>query len=99
MSCSERRLNPSSLSLARCQYVDPQEQHLLRGPTSLGEDMWAQVQQRGYPGKMLGGQLKRPAPPLGEYSVIRHTPHPSSRPNEDCSSPSKRKRSSEQVCG
>ncbi|CDQ91053.1 unnamed protein product [Oncorhynchus mykiss] len=79
------------------KYVDPQEQHLLRGPTSLGEDMWAQVQQRGYPGKMLGGQLKRPAPPLGEYSVIRHTPHPSSRPNEDCPSPSKRKRSSEQV--
>ncbi|XP_071189710.1 lysine-specific demethylase 6B-like isoform X1 [Salvelinus alpinus] len=82
------------------KYVDPQEQHLLRGPTSLGDDMWAQVQQRGYPGKMLGGQLKRPAPPLGEYSVIRHTPPPSlhpSRPNEDCPSPSKRKRISEQV--
>ena len=47
--------------------------------------------------KMAGGQLKRPAPPMGgEHSVIQHTPalHPSSRPapDQDCSSP-KRKRS------
>lgn len=59
-------------------------------------------QQRGYAGKMLGGQLKRPGPPLGEHSVIQHTPspslHPSSRPPaEDCPSPSKRKKSSDQV--
>ncbi|XP_030018764.1 lysine-specific demethylase 6B-like, partial [Sphaeramia orbicularis] len=80
-----------------------QEQHVPRGPPFLGEEMWAQVhQQRGYPGKMLGGQLKRPGPPLGEHSVIQHTPpptlHPSSRPAaEDCPSPSKRKKSSDQV--
>ncbi|CAB1351554.1 unnamed protein product [Coregonus sp. 'balchen'] len=93
-------LPPRSNQLLK--YGGPQEQHVPRGPTSLGDDMWAQVQQqRGYPGKMLGGQLKRPAPPLGEHSVIRHTPpaslHPTSRPNEDCPSPSKRKRGSEQV--
>uniref|UniRef100_A0A667XC49 [histone H3]-trimethyl-L-lysine(27) demethylase n=1 Tax=Myripristis murdjan TaxID=586833 RepID=A0A667XC49_9TELE len=81
-----------------------QEQHIPRGPPSLGDEMWAQVQQqqRGYPGKMLGGQLKRPAPPLGEHSVIQHTPppslHQSSRPgSEDCPSPSKRKKSSDQA--
>nr|XP_023993223.1 lysine-specific demethylase 6B-like [Salvelinus alpinus] len=87
------------------KYEGPQEHHVPRGPASLGDDMWSQVQQqqqRGYPGKMLGGQLKRPAPPLGEHSVIQHTPPPSlhpSRPNEDCPSPSKRKRmgSSEQI--
>ncbi|XP_056156120.1 lysine-specific demethylase 6B isoform X2 [Lampris incognitus] len=61
-----------------------------------------QLLKRGYPGKMLGGQLKRPAPPLGEHSVIQHTPppslHPSSRPgSEDCPSPSKRKKSSDQA--
>ncbi|XP_026208340.1 lysine-specific demethylase 6B [Anabas testudineus] len=81
-----------------------QEQHVPRGPPLLGDEMWAQVhQQRGYPGKMLGGQLKRPGPPLGEHSVIQHTPpqslHSSSRPptTEDCPSPSKRKKSSDQV--
>ncbi|XP_055756741.1 lysine-specific demethylase 6B [Salvelinus fontinalis] len=87
------------------KYEGPQEHHVPRGPASLGDDMWSQVQQqqqRGYPGKMSGGQLKRPAPPLGEHSVIQHTPPPSlhpSRPNEDCPSPSKRKRkrSSEQI--
>ncbi|XP_071389069.1 uncharacterized protein kdm6ba isoform X2 [Centroberyx affinis] len=83
------------------KFGGPQEQHIPRG--QLGDEMWAQVQQqRGYPGKMLGGQLKRPAPPLGEHSVIQHTPppslHPSSRPGaEDCPSPSKRKKSSDQV--
>ncbi|KAM3857821.1 uncharacterized protein kdm6ba [Diretmus argenteus] len=85
------------------KFGGPQEQHIPRGPPSLGEEVWAQVQQqRGYPGKMLGGQLKRPAPPLGEHSVIQHTPppslHPSSRPgSEDCPSPSKRKKSSDQA--
>ncbi|XP_037615609.1 lysine-specific demethylase 6B [Sebastes umbrosus] len=85
------------------KFGGPQEQHGPRGPPLLGEEMWAQVhQQRGYPGKMLGGQLKRPGPPLGEHSVIQHTPppsmHPSSRPTpEDCPSPSKRKKSSDQV--
>ncbi|XP_070710415.1 lysine-specific demethylase 6B [Pempheris klunzingeri] len=85
------------------KFGGPQEQHVPRAPPLLGDEMWAQVhQQRGYPGKMLGGQLKRPGPPLGEHSVIQHTPppslHPSSRPAaEDCPSPSKRKKSSDQV--
>ncbi|KAM9836716.1 uncharacterized protein kdm6ba [Aulostomus maculatus] len=85
------------------KFGGPQEQHVPRGPPLLGDEMWAQVhQQRGYPGKMLGGQLKRPGPPLGEHSVIQHTPlpslHPSSRQAaEDCPSPSKRKKSSDQV--
>ncbi|KAA8582522.1 hypothetical protein FQN60_006193 [Etheostoma spectabile] len=85
------------------KFGGPQEQHVPRGPPLLGDEMWAQVhQQRGYPGKMLGGQLKRPGPPLGEHSVIQHTPlpsvHPSSHPAaEDCPSPSKRKKSLDQV--
>ncbi|XP_038586411.1 LOW QUALITY PROTEIN: lysine-specific demethylase 6B [Micropterus salmoides] len=85
------------------KFGGPQEQHVPRGPPLLGDEMWAQVhQQRGYPGKMQGGQLKRPGPPLGENSVIQHTPppslHPSSRPAaEDRPSPSKRKKSSDQV--
>ncbi|TNN50474.1 hypothetical protein EYF80_039284 [Liparis tanakae] len=85
------------------KFGGPQEQLVPRGPPLLGDEMWAQVhQQRGYQGKMLGGQLKRPGPPLGEHSVIQHTPppsmHPSSRPAaEDCPSPSKRKKSSDQV--
>lgn len=64
--------------------------------------MWAQVhQQRGYSGKMVGGQLKRAGPPLGEHSVIQHTTltslHPASRQiREDCPSPSKRMKRSEQ---
>ncbi|XP_041841041.1 lysine-specific demethylase 6B [Melanotaenia boesemani] len=79
------------------------EQHVPRGPPLLGDEMWAQVhQQRTFSGKMLGGQLKRPGPPLGEHSVIQHTPlaslHSSSRPAaEDCPSPSKRKKNSDQV--
>lgn len=61
-------------------------------------------QQRGYPGKMPGGQLKRPGPPLGEQSVIQHTPLPSLHPpsrqaTEDFPSPSKRRKSSDQVSG
>lgn len=60
------------------------------------------TQQRGYPGKMPGGQLKRPGPPLGEQSVIQHTSPPSLHLSsrqvaEDCPSPSKRKKSSDQV--
>ncbi|XP_060887440.1 lysine-specific demethylase 6B [Labrus mixtus] len=85
------------------KFGGPQEQHVPRGPPLLGNDMWAQVHQRGYLGKMLGGQLKRPGPPLGEQSVIQHTP-PSSQQHlsshqatEDCPSPSKRKRNSDQV--
>uniref|UniRef100_A0A3P9I1X5 [histone H3]-trimethyl-L-lysine(27) demethylase n=1 Tax=Oryzias latipes TaxID=8090 RepID=A0A3P9I1X5_ORYLA len=79
----------------------PQEQHVPRGPPLLGDEMWAQVQQqRGYSGKLLGGQLKRPGPPLGEHSVIQHTPlpplHMTSRLAADESpGPSKRKKSSD----
>ncbi|XP_056224472.1 lysine-specific demethylase 6B [Seriola aureovittata] len=86
------------------KFGGPQEQHVPRGSSLLGDEVWAQVhQQRGYPGKMLGGQLKRPGPPLGEHSVIQHTPPPSLHPSsrlpvaEDCPSPSKRKKSSDQV--
>ncbi|XP_028998390.2 lysine-specific demethylase 6B [Betta splendens] len=85
------------------KFGGPQEQPVPRGPPLLGDEMWAQLHQRGYPGKLLGGQLKRPGPPLGEHSVIQHTPpslHSLSRPPnaEDCPSPSKRKKSSEQRC-
>ncbi|TMS02134.1 Reticulocyte-binding protein 2-like protein a [Larimichthys crocea] len=95
--------HPHSRPNQLLKFGGPQEQHVPRGPPLLGDEMWAQVhQQRGYPGKMLGGQLKRPGPPLGEHSVIQHTPppslHPSSRPAaEDCPSPSKRKKNSDQV--
>ncbi|MEQ2279486.1 hypothetical protein AMECASPLE_010020 [Ameca splendens] len=74
-----------------------------RGPPLLGDEMRAQVhQQRGYPGKMPGGQLKRPGPLLGEHSVIQHTPpaslHIPPHPTvEDTPSPSKRRKSSDQV--
>ncbi|XP_024864275.1 uncharacterized protein kdm6ba isoform X1 [Kryptolebias marmoratus] len=79
------------------------EQHVPRGPPLLGDEMRAQVhQQRGYPGKMPAGHLKRPGPPLGEHSVIQHTPPPSlhipTHPAvEDCPGPSKRKKSSDQA--
>ncbi|XP_072232193.1 uncharacterized protein kdm6ba isoform X2 [Leuresthes tenuis] len=84
------------------KFGGPQEQHDPRGTPLLGDEMWAQVHQRTYPGKMLGGQLKRPGPPLGEHSVIQHTPPPSLHiPSrhvaEDCPSPSKRIKSSDQV--
>lgn len=51
---------------------------------------------------MPGGQLKRPGPPLGEQSVIQHTPPPSLHPPsrqapEDFPGPSKRRKSSDQV--
>ncbi|TNM93533.1 hypothetical protein fugu_001709 [Takifugu bimaculatus] len=79
-----------------------QEPHIPRGLPLPGDDSWAQVHQRGYPVKMPGGHLKRPGPPLGEHSVIQHTPvpslHPPSHPAaEDTPSPSKRKKSSDQV--
>ncbi|XP_038135047.1 lysine-specific demethylase 6B [Cyprinodon tularosa] len=75
----------------------------VRGPSPVGDEIWAQVhQQRGYPGKMPGGQLKRPGPPLMEHSVIQHTPPaslhiPSHPAAEDTPSPSKRRKSSDQV--
>uniref|UniRef100_A0A1A8S3C5 [histone H3]-trimethyl-L-lysine(27) demethylase n=1 Tax=Nothobranchius rachovii TaxID=451742 RepID=A0A1A8S3C5_9TELE len=78
------------------------DHHVPRGPPLLGDDMRAQVhQQRGYPGKMPGGHLKRPGPPLGEHSVIQHTPLPTLHvpthaAMEDCPSPSKRKKSLDQ---
>ncbi|KAJ8389323.1 hypothetical protein AAFF_G00121880 [Aldrovandia affinis] len=79
------------------------QQHGARNMPPLGE-LWSPVQQqsRGFPGKIMGAQLKRPVPPLGEHSVIQHTPpplHHPTPPSEDCPSPSKRKRgsSSEQI--
>ncbi|XP_049337835.1 lysine-specific demethylase 6B [Astyanax mexicanus] len=59
-------------------------------------DLWAQQQQ--LPPRDAyshATQLKRPAPPLGEQSVIQHTLHPVNKTTEDSPSPSKRKRSSE----
>ncbi|XP_069015324.1 lysine-specific demethylase 6B isoform X2 [Embiotoca jacksoni] len=93
---------PPGRSNPLLKFGGPQEQHIPRGPPLLGDEMWAQVHQRAYPGKMLGGQLKRPGPPLGEHSVIQHTPppslHPPSHPAaDDCPSPSKRKKSLDQV--
>ncbi|XP_054608456.1 lysine-specific demethylase 6B-like isoform X2 [Dunckerocampus dactyliophorus] len=85
------------------KFGGPQEHLAPRGPPLLGDEMWAQVhQQRAHPGKMPGAQLKRPASLLGEHSVIQHTPLPSMHPStrsatEDCPSPSKRKKSSDQV--
>lgn len=62
----------------------------------------ARPQQRGYSGKLLGGQLKRPGPPLGEHSVIQHTPlpplhTPSRLAADESPGPSKRKKSSDLV--
>uniref|UniRef100_A0A8C1ZCQ8 [histone H3]-trimethyl-L-lysine(27) demethylase n=1 Tax=Cyprinus carpio TaxID=7962 RepID=A0A8C1ZCQ8_CYPCA len=61
-------------------------------------DMWTQSQTQQQPRgpHSHSGQLKRPGPPLGEHSVIQHTPAPSlHRPMEDCPSSNKRKKSSE----
>ncbi|XP_028810651.1 lysine-specific demethylase 6B isoform X2 [Denticeps clupeoides] len=60
-------------------------------------DMWGPSQQQ--PKCFTGAQLKRAAPPLGEHSVIQHAPPPSllRHHQDDCPSPSKRKRNSEQV--
>ncbi|XP_016143433.1 LOW QUALITY PROTEIN: lysine-specific demethylase 6B-like [Sinocyclocheilus grahami] len=60
-------------------------------------DMWTQPQTQQQPRgpHSHSGQLKRPGLPLGEHSVIQHTPAPSlHRPMEDCPSPNKRKKSS-----
>ncbi|KAJ8282868.1 hypothetical protein COCON_G00053870 [Conger conger] len=59
------------------RFGGPHLQHGSRNSVSLGE-VWNPIQQqpRGFPGKMMGGQLKRPAPPLGEHSVIQHAPPP-----------------------
>uniref|UniRef100_A0A8C2GHE6 [histone H3]-trimethyl-L-lysine(27) demethylase n=1 Tax=Cyprinus carpio TaxID=7962 RepID=A0A8C2GHE6_CYPCA len=60
-------------------------------------DIWTQPQTQQQPRghHSHSGQLKRPGPPLGEHSVIQHTPAPSQhRPMEDCPSASKRKKSS-----
>ncbi|KAG7465294.1 hypothetical protein MATL_G00174840 [Megalops atlanticus] len=86
------------------RFGSPHQQHGPRNMAPLGE-LWnpGQQQSRGFPGKMMGSQLKRPAPPLGEHSVIQHTPPPPLQhqqpTSEDCPSPSKRKRgpSSEQI--
>ncbi|KAK7909368.1 hypothetical protein WMY93_014052 [Mugilogobius chulae] len=90
---------PNRLNQPLKQFSGSQE-HVPRGPPLPGDDMWAQVHQRGFPGKMVGGHLKRPGPPLPEHSVIQHTPlpnlHPNPRLSEDCPSPSKRKKSVEQ---
>ncbi|XP_072543507.1 uncharacterized protein kdm6ba [Salminus brasiliensis] len=58
-------------------------------------DIWAPQQPPTRDPYPHASQLKRPAPPLGEQSVIQHTLHPLHRPNEDSPNPSKRKRSSE----
>ncbi|XP_074555194.1 uncharacterized protein kdm6ba [Halichoeres trimaculatus] len=80
------------------KFGGPQEQHIPRGPPLQGDEMWAQ--ERGYSEKILGGQLKRPGPPLGENSVIQHTSpllHPPfHQAIEDGPSPSKRKKSPDQ---
>ncbi|XP_051953850.1 lysine-specific demethylase 6B-like [Xyrauchen texanus] len=60
-------------------------------------DLWTQPQTLQQPKgpHSQAGQLKRPGPPLGEHSVIQHTPDPSlHRLMEVCPSPSKRKKSS-----
>lgn len=79
------------------QYGSPPLQHGSR-PMPPVPDSWEQSHQQQQPPRgpySHAGQLKRPAPPLGEHSVIQHTPLSLSRPNEDCPSPSKRKRSSD----
>lgn len=60
-------------------------------------DLWTQHENQQQPRgpHSHSGQLKRPGAPLGEHSVIQHTPAPSlHRPIEDLPSPSKRKKSS-----
>ncbi|XP_060780919.1 lysine-specific demethylase 6B isoform X2 [Neoarius graeffei] len=79
------------------KYGSPPLQHGSR-PMPPVPDSWEQSHQQQQPPRgpySHAGQLKRPAPPLGEHSVIQHTPLSLSRPNEDCPSPSKRKRSSD----
>ncbi|XP_060730734.1 lysine-specific demethylase 6B isoform X2 [Tachysurus vachellii] len=80
------------------KYGPPPFQHGSR-PMPPMPDLWGQSQQqKQQPPRgpySHAGQLKRTAPPLGEHSVIQHTPLSLNRPNEDCPSPSKRKRSTD----
>ncbi|KAK3567634.1 hypothetical protein QTP86_020425 [Hemibagrus guttatus] len=80
------------------KYGPPPLQHGSR-PMPPIPDLWGQSQQQQQQPPRgpysHAGQLKRPAPPLGENSVIQHTPLSLNRPNEDCPNPSKRKRSSD----
>ncbi|KAG7330337.1 hypothetical protein KOW79_006559 [Hemibagrus wyckioides] len=80
------------------KYGPPHLQHGSR-PMPPIPDLWGQSQQQQQQPPRgpysHAGQLKRPAPPLGENSVIQHTPLSLNRLNEDCPNPSKRKRSSD----
>lgn len=82
------------------QYGPHPLQHGSR-PMPLIPDLWEQSQQQQQPPRIPYSSLKRPAPLLGENSVIQHAPLSLNSPNDDCPSPSKRKRSSvsEQVRG
>lgn len=78
------------------KYGPPPLQHESR-PIPLIPDIWEQSQSQQQP-PLRGsfpqtGQLKRPAPPLGDHSVIQHTPLSLNRPNEDRPGPNKRKKS------
>ncbi|XP_051578653.1 lysine-specific demethylase 6B-like [Myxocyprinus asiaticus] len=78
------------------KYGAPHPQHGSRAMPLL-PDLWTQPQTQQQPRGPHShpGQLKRPGPPLGEHSVIQHTPAPSLHcPMEDCPNPSKRKKSS-----
>ncbi|XP_039514467.1 lysine-specific demethylase 6B isoform X1 [Pimephales promelas] len=81
------------------KYGAPQPQFTAHGsrPMPPLPDIWTQAQTQQQPRgpHSHSGQLKRPGPPLGEHSVIQHTPALSlHRPMEDCPGPSKRKKSS-----
>ncbi|TSK77050.1 Lysine-specific demethylase 6B [Bagarius yarrelli] len=80
------------------KYGPPPLQHGSR-PMPPIADMWEQShQQQQQPPRApfsRVGQLKRTAPLLGEQSVIQQTSLALNRPNEDCPSPSKRKKSSD----
>ncbi|XP_030636747.1 lysine-specific demethylase 6B [Chanos chanos] len=87
--------HPASRASQLPKYGNTHQHHGSRSMAPLGE-MWSQTQQ--LPRGSNIGQLKRPAPSLGEHSVIQPTPPPSlQRQADDCPSPNKRKRSSEQV--
>lgn len=86
-------------SLFLHKYGAPHPQFTAHGsrPMPPLPDIWNQAQSQQQPRgpHTHSGQLKRPGPPLGEHSVIQHTPAPSlHRPMEDCPGPSKRKKSS-----
>ncbi|KAI7814505.1 lysine-specific demethylase 6B isoform X2 [Triplophysa rosa] len=77
------------------KYGAPHPQHGSRPMPPL-PDLWTQPQTQQQPRgpHSHAGHLKRPGDPLGEHSVIQHTPTPLHRPVEDCPSPNKRKKSS-----